>query len=220
MRITSILLVLASALPVAADDYLVIFSADGIPYKPSKTHTFAAIVTVETAPGGKPRVVELPSLSWLPATGYFRSLAILPETGRNVPLDKTLRDCMAARSHVCVWGPYLVQPELTRMFRARIAAVESGFKYKGACLFSPLDVCDCARAVEEMVGPRRYIGVFGYGAAASVVIQKYSPWLIQPEQTHPWAASLIGLDECHLDYRPFGNYTSRLDQLKASIRFR
>lgn len=221
MRMTSFLVVLAFTPPATAEDYLIVFGADSVPYKAIKAHSFAAVVTVEAMPGGTPRIVELQSLSWLPAAGRVRALAIQPEVGRNVPLGETLRDYLATGCRICVWGPYLVRPELAQMFRCRVATVESSFEYKAACLLSRRGVCDCARSIEELVGERRYIGVFGYGAAAaSVIVQKYSPWLIEPEHSHHWVGSLLGLDEYPLVYRPFGDYTSRLDQLKASIRKR
>jgi hypothetical protein len=223
MRAASLLLVFLSAGPAAAaEDYLLVFTADTTPYKVLKAHTFAAVVRVERAPGCPPRVVDLHSLSWLPLTMKIRGLTLRPETGRNVPLDETLRFYLACGGHVCLWGPYLIRPELAETFRGRVAAVESSFHYKGACVLSPLQVCDCVRSVEEMIGSRRrYIGVFGYGAAAgSVVVRKFSPWLIDPERDHPWVATLIGLDEYPLLRRPFGDYTSRLDQFESWLRRR
>jgi hypothetical protein len=221
MRVASLPLALRCALPAAAaEDYLIVFSSDSTPYKANKTHTFAALVRVEKAPGQPPCVASLESISWLPATMKVRALAVRPETGRNVPLDETLRVFLSSGHRVCMWGPYRVGPELAEAFRARIATLESSFQYKGACLFSPLDVCDCARAVEEMVEPhRRYIGVFGYGAAAaSFIVRKFSPWLIEPEQPHPWVGTLIGLDEFPLVRRPFGDYTSWWNQLGTWAR--
>ncbi len=216
MRVATLPKALLCAQPAAAaEDYLIVFSGDSTPYKADKTHTFAALVRIETAPGQPRYVASLESISWLPATMKVRALAMRPEMGRNVPLDETLRVFMDAGHRVCMWGPYRVGPALAEAFRARIVTLESSFQYKAACLFSPLDVCDCARAVEEMVDPhRRYIGVFGYGAAASsFIVRKFSPWLIEPEQPHPWVASLIGLNEFPLVRRPFGDYTSRWNQL-------
>jgi len=220
MRRMTILCVLAMATPVAAEDYLIVFSADSVPYRPTGAHTFAAVVNVETTPAGTHRT-DVKSLSWLPQNGKVRAFALRPETGRNVPLDETLADRTAAGSKIRAWGPYLVQPEIGDMFRGRVAAVESGFKYKGACFLSRLEVCDCARSIEELVGPRRIIGPFGYGAAvSSVIVEKYSPWLIKPEESQPWVGSLIGLDKYAIEYRAYGDYTSKQDQFKASMRRR
>jgi hypothetical protein len=98
--------------------------------------------------------------------------------------------------------------------------VEREFRYKGGCLLSPRKVCDCARSVEEMLrGDRRFIGICGYGAAAaSSVVQTFSPGLVEPHQTHAWVGTLIGLDEYPLIWRAFGDYTSRRDQMKAARR--
>src|SRR5262249_37174083 len=118
-----------------------------------------------------------------------------------------------------MWGPYRVTPEFADAFRARVTTVESCFGYKAASFLSPLHVCDCVRSVEEMAGPRRYIGVFGYGAAAaSFSVQNFSPWMIDPHQTHAWVGSLIGLDQYAMIRRPFGNYIGKRDQARAMFR--
>jgi hypothetical protein len=224
MRAASLVVTLLSATPVAAEvhDYLIVFGADTVPYCVTKTHTFAAVVRVEERAECSPRVVEITSLSWLPATLKVRGFALRPETGRNVPLQETLRLTVARGARINVWGPYRIRPELAETFKARVATVETCFRYKAACVTSALDVCDCARSIEEMIGtPRRYMGVFGYGAAAaSVIVRSFSPWMVCPEQSHPGVATLVGLDEYPLVRREYGDYTSRWDQFRAWLRRR
>ncbi len=158
------------------------------------------------------------SLSWLPVAGAIRPFALRAEEGRNVPLDETLRDATESGRRICIWGPYLVRPEFAQSFRDRVAQVESSFRYRGACLLSPLDVCDCTRSVEEMIGRRRYIGTFGYGeASSSVVVQMFEPWLIGPSQTHPSVSTLIGLDNYEMIHRAHGDYTYSSDQRRMWI---
>jgi hypothetical protein len=221
MRAASLLLVLLFPLTAAAEveDYLIIFTADSKPYNPTRAHTFAAVVRVDTTPGQPARVVDFASMSWLPETMKVRAWKVWPEKGRNVPLDETLTHYFGTGSRVCMWGPYRIQSDLADMFMARVATVEGTFQYQGACFMSPLRVCDCARSVEEMIGTRRrYIGVFGYGAAAgSVIVRNFSPWMIHPEQTHPWVATLIGLDQYPLTGRSFGDYSSRWNQFGAAF---
>jgi len=163
--------------------------------------------------------MDVDSLRWLPFTMKVRPFAFRPEVGRNVPLDETLRVYLATGSRVCMWGPYRVLPEFGDTFRDRVVSVEAGFDYKGACLISRLRVCDCARSVEEMIEPRRrYIGACGYGAAAgSFIMRKFTPWLVEPEQAHPEVATLVGLDEFPIRRRPFGDSTSRWEQLRSSV---
>src|SRR5262249_41177635 len=97
MRLAPVFLVLLFPPAAAAgvEDYLMVFSADGVPYYPTKGHTFAALVRVEAAPGCPPRVVDLVSLSWLPASQKVRAFG-RPETGRNVPLDETICTVLAS----------------------------------------------------------------------------------------------------------------------------
>jgi hypothetical protein len=224
MSMASLLLAFVAGQPAGTEveDYLMVFAADSAHYRPTRAHTFAALARVARAPGGPPCLVELVSLSWLPATGKVRAFALRCETGRNVPLDETLQTYLDSGSCVCMWGPYRVCPDLAETFKARVATVESQFKYRAACVFSRRQVCDCARSVDEMLGHRRrYIGVFGYGAAAaSVIVRRCSPGLVEPEQSHPWVATLIGLDSYPLVCRSFGDYTSRWDQAGVWLRGR
>ena len=62
--------------PTTANDYLIVFAGDYTPYRPTKGHTFIALVRVETAPGCPPRMTDLHSLSWLPVTMKIRALAL------------------------------------------------------------------------------------------------------------------------------------------------
>lgn len=202
-------------------DYLIVFAGDSSPYRATTAHTFAALITVVSSPGEAPRVADLVSISWLPETLKVRALAVRPERGRNVPLDETLALYLRPPGHVSAWGPYLAHPGLAETFRARVTVVEGGYRYKGASFLSPRDVGDCARAVEEMARPdRRYIGVYGYGAAAAgSVIRTFSPGLVEPHRPHPWVAELAGLDQYPLVWRAFGDYTTRWDQFRAARRW-
>jgi hypothetical protein len=218
---TACTLTMMLAAPAAADDYLLMFSSESVPYSPTHAHTFAAVVRVSAAADGPARVLDVCSLSWLPVRGIVRPFSLRSEAGRNVPLEETLQEATASHRRVCLWGPYRVRPEFAQSFRDRVAQVESSFRYQGACFLSPSNVCDCTRSVEEMVGRRRYIGAFGYGAASSsFVVRLFEPWLIDPCQTHPWVATLIGLDNYPLVRRVHGDYTSRRDELGAWIRRR
>lgn len=215
---TLLLLLMAGPVnEVTVHDYLMVFAADGAQYAPTRGHTFAAVVRVERSSGAPPRLVEMHSISWLPQTMKVRALALRPEKGHNMPLHDTLRHYICL-GPVTMWGPYCVEPEFAERFKERVATIESCFRYKAASLTSPRDVCDCARAVEEMVEPRRrFIGIYGYGAAASsVVVQKFSPWMVDPDRTYPDVATLIGLDEYPLERRAYGEFTSKADQKRAS----
>jgi hypothetical protein len=224
MRLAAAFLLLPLALPGAiaeTEDYLIVFAADSLPYQATRAHTFAALVRIEKAPDGTTRVVDFTSLSWLPVSMKVHAWKIWSETGRNVPLDETLRAYQATGSRICMWGPYRVGAELAETFKARVASMESQGKYQAACRFSSLQVCDCARSVEEMLGgdSRRYIGMFGYGAAASsIIVKKFSPWMVEPEHSHLWVAQFIGLDQYQIIHRPFGDFTSRKDQFRAWLQ--
>jgi len=215
------LLTAGPALPdvqVQTEDYFIVFAADAARYNPARAHTFAAMVRIERSPDGAMRVVSTTSLSWLPAPMKVRAMALLPETGRNVPLVETLQWSVKNGDHINAWGPYRVTPEFAETFRTRVRTVEDTFEYKGACLTSPKRVCDCARSIEEMIHPvRRYIGAFGYGAAAgSYIVRKFTPWFVEAERSHPWVGKAIGLEEYPIHWRAHGDFSDRGDQLRAS----
>lgn len=224
MPVSSLVFLFLAAAPtqppeaVAIEDYFMVFTADRTRYNPARAHTFAAVVRIERT-ASEARVASVASLSWLPVTMKVRPLALRPEVGRNVPLLETLQWATDNGDRINMWGPYRVQTEFADTFRARVNTVESRFQYRGACLTSPLTVCDCARSVEEMIEPRRrYIGFFGYGAAAgSYIVKKFHSYLIDPEQTHPWVGSAIGLDSYTIRARAHGDYDDRMDQLRAML---
>lgn len=220
MRIAALLAFLLWPFSAVAEQqhYFILFTTDSTPYQPTKAHTFAALVSVNVMPGEEARDPAVTSMSWLPATMKVRGLAMRSETGRNVPLHETLQ--FYADSRICMWGPYRVRSDFAETFKARVATVESSFGYKGACWLSPMHVCDCARSIEEMIDPhRRYIGVFGYGAAAgSYIVRKFAPYLVEPECPQYWVASLIGLGQYRLVLRDFGDYTSKYQQMGTYFR--
>lgn len=215
------LVLLLCTFPVrAGDDYLLVFASEVRPYNPLKAHTFAVVVNSDCVPGQPPQIVDFAWISWLPDAGVVRAFTP-PEKGRNVPLHETLCDAVKENRRITLWGPYRIKPELAATFRARMVTLENCFQYKGAAFWSPKEVCDCARAVEEMVGTeRRWMGIFGYGAAASsAVVRKFAPWLIEPEQSHPWVVTLLDLDKYPLTRRKYGDFTEKLNQF-GSMLFR
>jgi len=54
MRLPTLLLLTLSAGPAFAgeEDYLMIFTADSVPYRPTKAHTFAAVAKVDRQADG------------------------------------------------------------------------------------------------------------------------------------------------------------------------
>ena len=223
MRTCSLLLVFLFIQPASAEveNYLLVFASDAVPYRPTRAHTYAAVVQIERQPGYPPKLLHLASLSWLPKNKIIRAFAPA-ETGRNVPLHETIQTSLREQRIVHMWGPYRIRPELADKFRERQATVESSFQYRGACFLSKRKICDCVRSIEEMITEkRRFIGVFGYGAASSsVVVKKAVPWIIHPQQSHAWVATMIGLDRYPINRRAFGDFTSKWDQMKSACCFR
>lgn len=216
----ALLLVHALVAPLSASppgEYLVVMTADSVPYRPSNTHSFAALATIEQGPDGASKVAKVDGISWLPTAGKLRVTSLRPEPGRNVPFDETLAIYRANGSRLCAWGPYRVNADFAERFRAKACDME-GKRYRALWSSAP-DVTNCTRTLLEVVDPtRRYIGPFGYGAAAgNRIVEAYRPWLVAPCETHPEVDQLLGLCDLPLERMRHGASVSRGDQMSSAL---
>jgi hypothetical protein len=191
--------------------YVLIFASQRTPNEPDYSHTFATFVRA-TWPGEEscPQTAHLEAhtISWLPRTMRVRVVALHPECGHNFALDMTIRHSLETRDHVSLWGPYQTCPELYQLALRQIARLESGqVSYKAMDLgYSPERVCNCIHAVEMVTGVARLrIPKPAWGDPASYqVVQRFLPWIIEPDLVYPWVASSLGLYEypiLHRDWR-------------------
>lgn len=213
---------LSTTAPAGADDYFVtIFTAESVPFRPTKTHAFASIVRAPCGPDGKPGALEVHAICWGPASMKVRGVTLRAEEGANLTLPETLEWCRAECLRVSVWGPYRVKCELYEKLKEQSELLSSGkIKYKSTDTFVPRCVAmNCYHALTHPVAPlRRHSGAFNAGdAAGSLVLRVYNPWLIEPCTTHDPILSVIGADKYDLVRRSFGYRPGRVDAIRSAV---
>lgn len=188
--------------------YLIVFGSQRIPNNPNYSHSFATFVrsSCPDAPSGRAATaLESHTISWLPATGEVRTLALTPECGRNFGLDETLALALNNKERVSLWGPYEIQPELYYRALRRIEQLESGqvlYKANDSGRRSN-EVSNCIHAISAVTqGLRLRVASPGWGQVASyAVLLRLEPWVIDLEQTHDWVVGALGLDAYPIIYR-------------------
>jgi hypothetical protein len=113
-----------------------------------------------------------------------------------------------------MWGPYRIDRDLYCRALRQIAVLESGrIGYKAIDSGYPTAVAsNCIHAISSIAGGYR-LRVFSpsFGETASYYItRRLEPWIINPEQTHPWVATRLGLDSYPILRRDLENPRSGL----------
>jgi hypothetical protein len=194
-----LLLCLARPCPAAERYFVVVFGAERNAVRLKYTHSFAAFVR---ACGDGPEVeswdLDAFTISWMPATLEIKLGAPKPEPGVNLDLSASLRVAQAAHDHVYQWGPFEIDPELYYRAAQQVQVLESGtVLYKGNDAGWPADRVSCVHALLDIADGRPAVGPLSlaYGkAGSSRIAWHFRPWLIQPEQVHPWVGARLGLD--------------------------
>jgi hypothetical protein len=208
----SLLALLALLLPGAARageaHYLLLFASQRVPNNPNYSHTFATFVRASW-PGDGPcppcPALEGCTISWLPQSLVIRTLALLPECGRNLSLHETLRYVLGSGQRVSLWGPYRIDAELYRRGLRQAALLESGcVLYKANDLgYCSDDVSNCVHAVSSLAdGYQLRWWPTGWGEAASYcVLEELAPWVLDCGRVYPWVGCALGLGRYPIIYR-------------------
>jgi hypothetical protein len=121
-----------------------------------------------------------------------------PEPGANLDLESSLRWAESRNCRVSMWGPYQIKKELYDRAVEQEARLKSGqVLYKAIDRrFRPGMASNCIHAVADLdVDNGLLHSGQGRGDAASrQVAQHLNRWTINPEQTHTWVASRLGLN--------------------------
>ena len=187
-----------------ADDrhYMLIFAYQGTPVLPRTAHTFATFVR---AAGDKDRVIETHTISWLPASLAVRPIRALPEPGRNLNLDETLKVAKSMNARIALWGPYRIDKELYERALKQIERLNRGaVSYKAVdAATRPDGALNCFHAVSDLDTERGLLATgTAFGEAASAMVASHlRRWIIQPDQTHPWLIDRLGLKNDELQVR-------------------
>jgi hypothetical protein len=200
----AILLAMAStqsrAQEVNESYYMTIFSAQANSRDPRRTHSFATFVKATgTGDSAKDSPIEIHTISWMPQSLDIVILRRQPEPGANLDLESSLRWAESRNSRVSMWGPYQIKKELYDRAVEQEARLSSGqVLYKAIDRrFRPGMASNCIHAVADLDVDNGFLhSGQGRGDAASrQVAQHLNRWTINPEQTHTWLASRLGLND-------------------------
>jgi hypothetical protein len=205
-------LALASEAHAGESCYLLMFGAQQVPTNPNHSHTFATFIRARW-PGNDPcppaPCLEAVTISWLPENLVVRTFAVFPECGRNFGLHSTLRYVLQNDERVSMWGPYQIEADLyQRALRQYEMLMSGSVRYKandaGYCSDC---VSNCIHAVSGVAEEARvHVLSPGWGEPASyLVLQRFKPWMLDGERTHPWVGAALGLNNYPLIYREMEN---------------
>jgi len=203
MAITALFVVTGASRAQESDDasyYMTIFSAQANSRDPRRTHSFATFVkAARTGDAAKDSPIEIHTISWMPRSLDIVILRRRPELGVNLDLESSLRWAASKGSRVSMWGPYQINKELYDRAVAQEARLNSGFVLYKAIdrRFRPGTASNCIHAVADLDTDNGLLrSGQGRGDAASrQVAQHLERWVINPEQSHTWVASRLGLND-------------------------
>jgi hypothetical protein len=193
--------VLPESLTVSAskdnDFYMIIFSAQRAWNLPKYTHTFATFVKTSNQGTSEPWLFETHTISWLAARKKVRLFRFWPEPGANLDLTTSLEWAISVQSRISMWGPYQIRNAFYEKAMVQKARLESGtVQYKvfdpG---YRPAIASSCIHGVCDIDQERGMLWTWlRYGESASKHIAVFFlPWMIDPQQTHPWVSDRLGL---------------------------
>ena len=207
-RLTCCLVGFASLLApagVRADDryYMLIFAYQGVPAGPRTAHSFATFAHATQGKNGTHRLVDVKTISWMPATLNVRLIRGAPERGRNLSLKETLALANSMDANITLWGPYQIDKKLYDRAAKQVKRLDSGtVGYKaldGAV--RPDGATNCFHAISDIDADQGLLNTgtaFGNDASA-MVVRHLSRWIIGREKTHPWLIERLGLKNVEVE---------------------
>ena len=117
--------------PEAFDEYyLAIFSSQGNPKVPNRTHNWGVAVHVQIV-GEHREVVSYDAISWMPRTLEINMLRLRVEQGVNLSHEQSVAIAARTGQRVSLWGVYLISSDSYLRFqnqRARLISGQLGYQ--------------------------------------------------------------------------------------------
>jgi hypothetical protein len=184
--------------------YVTLFASESIPKLPHLTHCFGTAIRTVDQGEGRPPHIESHTISWMPATLKIEVLRFRTEKGVNLGLQETLAYALESGQRVSRWGPYECRPELYYRFLVQKEFLDSG-RIGYQCVdelgeaAQKGNACDCIHALTDMDPhfSRDHYPLIRFGEEATQYIVsecRRLNLLINPDQTHPWLSTYLGLD--------------------------
>jgi len=191
---------LARAQEPDASYYMTVFSAQADSRHPRRTPSFATFVkAIGTGDSAKDNPIEIHTISWMPQSLDIVILRRRPELGINLDLESSLRWAASRTCRVSMWGPYQINKELFDRAVQQEARLNSGLVLYKAIdrRFRPGTASNCIHAVADLDMDKGLLhsGQGRGDAASQQVAQHLHRWIINPNQTHIWVASRLGLND-------------------------
>lgn len=136
------------------------------------------------------------SISWLPQSQRINIWGD-PEAGTNLDLDPTFAWAAGLECAVSAVGPFRIKPELHARARERWSFLEAhGPQF--VVLdddYRPEKATNCIHAISDLGLTKELLDTgMAYGKRATRKLAEYlQPWIMSPQQTHPWLIDLLGL---------------------------
>jgi hypothetical protein len=196
---------LAAPKPAGERYYLIVFGSQSTPKLARRTHTWATMVRAGTMPGRAEPVLEISTISWMPASLVIRPASVSVEPGTNLDLGFTVEEMRRHDERISMWGPFEVWHGAYRRFVTQKAFLESG-RVGYQCIDSVGEAArsgngsNCIHAITDMdpeFGRLDYpLTKFGDAASEHIVKQILErPIVIDPPRTHDWLILALGLDK-------------------------
>jgi hypothetical protein len=200
-------------LPPGENYYVLVWASQRLLRTPRYSHSFATVVhTTEPAPG-RVKILDVHSISWLPATLDIRSLARRPEPGVNLTLEETLEYARHNRERVSLWGPYECRTSFYKRFLVQKEFLEtSGVGYQCVDNWGEAartgDGCDCIHAITDSDAefgrdnyPLNWFGDSGSEHLAYRLRERGS--ILNPDVEHPEVLAALDLQQGPIRHRHF-----------------
>jgi hypothetical protein len=134
--------------------YALVWASQRVVRTPRYSHTFATVVHTAGRPSGEVKVLDVNTISWLPATLDIRVLARHPEPGVNLTLGETLEYARRNGERVSLWGPFELRASSYQRFVVQKHFLEtSGIGYQCDDNVGEAarvgDGCDCIHAITD-----------------------------------------------------------------------
>jgi hypothetical protein len=203
-RELNIQMLLATPKPEHEHYYILIFGSQLPVQIPRFTHTWATMVKTTEPPGCPLQVIEVHTISWMPATLVIHPYRSWVEEGTNLDLCTTIQEMLKHHERISMWGPYETWRGFYQRFATQKEFLDAGMLgYQCTDGFGEAartgDGSNCFHALSDMdpqFDRRQYPLLFYGDAAAKNIVRQLCtrPILLHPQQTEDWLIPALGLD--------------------------
>jgi hypothetical protein len=105
--------------------YLAVFSSQGSPKSPNRTHNWGVAVHARVG-DGVGMIVSSEAISWMPRTMNINLLRLRTEPGLNLSHEQSLAHAARTGQRVSLWGVHQITPEAYQQFQRQRARLVTG----------------------------------------------------------------------------------------------